>query len=141
MIRLLRHDDTVHREDDGVVRFDDLVEMFQSRFAGTSHGSIEACISSLAEGGGPKKRFQYCMNLDGSKHLLFFRAIQGHAGGALVVLMLLENVMLPDEFAEYMHSIIQGGLMPGGGRIKRDRRSVFFHSREPDVLQSRFRRS
>ena len=62
MIRLLRHDDTVHREDDGAVRFDDLAEMFQSRFAGTSYWSVEAEISFLAKGGGPKKTFQYCLN-------------------------------------------------------------------------------
>ena len=38
MIRLLRHDDTAHREDDGAVRVDDLAELFiNSRFAGSSH--------------------------------------------------------------------------------------------------------
>ena len=62
MIRRLRHDDTVHREDDGAVSFDDLADLFKSRFAGT-HCSIEALISFLAKGGGPKKRFQYCLNL------------------------------------------------------------------------------
>ena len=60
MVRLLRHDDAVHREDDGAVRFDDLAEMFKSRFAGTPYWSIQAWISFLAKGGGPKKRFQYC---------------------------------------------------------------------------------
>ena len=59
-IRLLRHDDTVHREDDGAVRFDDLAEFFKSSFAGTSRWSIEAWICFLAKGGGPKKMFQYC---------------------------------------------------------------------------------
>ena len=59
-IRLLRHDDTVHREDDGVVRFDDLAELFKSRFAGTSQWPFEAWISFLAKGGGPQKRFQFC---------------------------------------------------------------------------------
>ena len=34
MIRLLRHDDTFHREDDGAVRFDDLAELFESKFTG-----------------------------------------------------------------------------------------------------------
>ena len=66
MIRLLRHDDTVHREDDGAVRLDDLADLFESRFAGTSHWSIEAWISFLAKGGGPKKRFQCCLNPDSS---------------------------------------------------------------------------
>ena len=60
MIRLLRHDDTVHRQDDGAARFDDLAELFKSRFAGTSYWPIQAWISFLAKGGGQKKRFQYC---------------------------------------------------------------------------------
>ena len=46
---VLRHDDSVHREEDGVVRFDDLAELFKSRFAATSHWSIEAWISFLAK--------------------------------------------------------------------------------------------
>ena len=42
---------------------------------------------------------------------------------------------MPDDFADYihhignahdMHSIIQGGLIPGGKSLKRDRQSVFF---------------
>ena len=42
MIRFLRHDDTVHREDDGAVRFDDLTDLFKLRFADTSQWQIEA---------------------------------------------------------------------------------------------------
>ena len=57
MIRLLRHDDRVHREDDGAVRFDDLAEKFKTKFDGTSQWSIEAWITFLARGKGPKKRF------------------------------------------------------------------------------------
>ena len=41
MIRLLRHDDSVHREDDGAVRFDDLAEKFKAKFDGISQWSIE----------------------------------------------------------------------------------------------------
>ena len=58
MIRLLRHDDTVHREDDGAVRFDDLAEKFKEKFDGASQWPINDWISFLAKGGGPKKRFQ-----------------------------------------------------------------------------------
>ena len=61
MIRLLRHDDSVHREDDGAVRFDDQAELFKSSFAGTSQWPIEARITFMAKGGGPNKRFQYCL--------------------------------------------------------------------------------
>ena len=35
MIRLLRHCDTVHRENDGAVIFDDLAEKFKAKFDGT----------------------------------------------------------------------------------------------------------
>ena len=36
MIRLLGHDESVPREDDGAVRFDDLAEKFKAKFDGTS---------------------------------------------------------------------------------------------------------
>ena len=120
MIRLLRHDDTVHREDDGAVRFHDQAELFKSRFAGTSQWPIEAWTTFLTKGGGPKKRFRYCLNPNSSEHFLYLRAIQGHSGGNLVDPALQDNVLLPDDFAEYiyhignahdMHSVIQGGLI------------------------------
>ena len=71
MIRLLRHDDTVHREDDGAARFDDLAEKFKDKFDGTSQWPIEAWITFLANGGGPKKRFQNFLNPSSSKHPIF----------------------------------------------------------------------
>ena len=60
MIRLLRHCDTVYRENDEPVIFDDLAEKFKAKFDGTLPWSSEAWITFLAKGGGPKKRFQYC---------------------------------------------------------------------------------
>ena len=85
--------------------FDDLVEEFKAKFDGTSRCSIDAWITFLAKGGGPKKRFQYCLNPNSSKHILYFRAIQGHSGGNLVDPALQDNVLLPDEFAEYIYHI------------------------------------
>ena len=64
MIGLSRHDDTSHREDDGAVRFDDLIEEFKVKFDGT----VDAWTTFLAKGGGPKKRFQYCLNPSSSRH-------------------------------------------------------------------------
>ena len=94
----------------------------------------------LARGEGPKKRFQYCLNPNSSEHFLYFRAIQGHSGGTPVDPTLQDHVLLPDDFAEHiydignahdMHSIIQGGLIPGGRSLKRDRQSVFFTAVNP----------
>ena len=48
---MLRHDDTVHREDDGAVRFDDLAEKFKAKFDGTSQWYIGAWITFLATRG------------------------------------------------------------------------------------------
>ena len=93
MIRLLRHDDSVHRENDGAVRFDDLADLFTSRFAATSHWPTQAWISFLAKGGGRKKRFNYCLIPNSSEHFLYFRAIQGHSGGTLVDPTLHDNVL------------------------------------------------
>ena len=79
------------------------------------------CNGQLAKGGGPKKRFQYCLNPNSSEHFLYFRAIQGHSGGNLVDLELQDNVPLTDDFTEYIchignisetHSIIRSGGVP-----------------------------
>ena len=37
MIRILPHDESTHREEDGAVRFEDLASIFRSEFDGTSH--------------------------------------------------------------------------------------------------------
>ena len=138
--KLLRHDDSVHREEDGAIRFDDLTSKCKSEFDSTSHWSIRAWISFLAKGGRQKKWYQYCLNPNSSEHFLYFLAIQGHSGGTLVDPTLKDNVLSPDDFAEYiyhvgdahdMHSIIECGLIPGSKSLKRDRHSVFFTAVNP----------
>ena len=42
MSKFMRHDDTVHREDDGAVRFYDLIEKFKVKFVGTSEWTVDA---------------------------------------------------------------------------------------------------
>ena len=123
MIRLLRHHPSILRKDDGAVRFDDIMKELKAKFDGTSQWSIDDWISFLAKGGGPKKRFHFCLNPKSSEHFLFFTANQGHSEGNLVDPALPDNVLLPEDFTEYiyhignakeMHSIIFSGLIPGG---------------------------
>ena len=76
MISLLRHDDTVHREDDGAVRVDDLTEKFKAMFDGTSQWSFDDWITFLARRGGPKKS----VIPHSSKHFLFFPSNPGTFG-------------------------------------------------------------
>ena len=47
MIRLLRHDDSANREDDGAVKFEDLASIFRSKFLSSSHWSIRTWLSFL----------------------------------------------------------------------------------------------
>ena len=140
MIRLLRHNPSISREDNGAVRFDDIMEEFKAKFDGTSQWPTHDWITFLAKGGGPKKRFQYCLNPNSSKHFVYFRAIQGHPGGTPADPALQDNVLLPEGFTEYIHhvgnvsgieSIIRSGLIPGGRSLKRDRQSVFFAAVNP----------
>ena len=72
MIRFLRHDASVPREDDGAVRFDDLMKEFEAKFDGSSQRSAYDWITYLVKGGGQKKRFHYCLNPHSSKLFLYF---------------------------------------------------------------------
>ena len=45
---------------------------------------------------------QCYLNPDSSKHWLYFRAIHGHSGGNLVDPALQDNVLMPEDFAEYV---------------------------------------
>ena len=61
MIRLLRHDPAVLREEDGAVEFRILAPVFRSEFASSQFWSIRTWLNYLQKGRGPKKRFQYCV--------------------------------------------------------------------------------
>ena len=74
--RLVRHDQTVPREMDGAVLFDDVLEECRKKqFDGVSQWPLADWISTVAKGGGTKKRFQYCLNPNSSSHFLYLRAI------------------------------------------------------------------
>ena len=71
---------------------------------------------------------------------LYLRAIQGHSGGSQIDPALQGNVLLPNDFADYiyhvgsshdLHTIIQSGLIPGGKDIKKGRHAVFFMAVNP----------
>ena len=135
MFRLLRHDSSVPREEDGAVEFRILAQMFHSESTSSQDWSVRAWLTYVQKGGGIKKRFQYCVDPYSADTILYFRAIQGHSGGKHINPTLQDNVLLPDNFTEHtchvgsshdMHSIIQSGLIPGGTDVKKGRHAVFF---------------
>ena len=119
VINLLRHNQTLQREEDGAIESDD---------------RWKAC---LAAGGGSKRRYQYCS--DNSGTILYFRALQGHSGSNLIDPTLQDNVVIDTGIFHYiyhvgcafnLHSIINNGLILGGQDLSR-RQTVFFLPVDP----------
>ena len=83
-------------------------------------------------GGGNKNIFQYCTDSSGA--ILYLRAFQGHSGRNLIDPSLQDNVLIPNDFFEYiyhigcainLHSIINSGIIPGCQNMS-NRQTVFF---------------
>ena len=66
VINLLRHPQTVQREEDGAVKFWKIKNYLRNQFPREQHWSNDRWISCLAAGGGPKRRFQYCTDASGT---------------------------------------------------------------------------
>ena len=88
----------------------------------------------MAGGGGNKNIFQYCTDTSGQE-ILYLRILQGHSGRNLIDPSLQDNVIIPDDFFEYiyhigcavnLHSITNSELIAGGQNSSRDRQTVFF---------------
>ena len=109
------------------------------------HWSAQKWIDVLAEGGGQKKRFQYCLKPDEPERLLHLRAIPDHSGrahaeNAPLDPVLNDKVLLPMNFTRYIYhvgdgnelrSIVRNGLIPGGFSTKTSRCAVFFTVVDP----------
>ena len=132
LINLLRHGRQVHREDDGAIEFWRFKDYLRNHFLHSQHWSGEKWKSTMAKGGGNKKRFQYCT--DASGEILYLRPLQGQSERNLVDPSLQDNVLIPDDFFEYFyhvecainfHSITNSRLIPGGQNLSK-RQTVFF---------------
>ena len=78
MMNLLPHG-KLPREDDGAIEFWRLKDHLQDSLEFSQHWSDEKKKkSTMAKGGGNKKRFQFCT--DSSEKILYLRALQGHSG-------------------------------------------------------------
>ena len=81
---------------------DTIEECRKKNFDDVSQWLLEDWISTLAEGGGAKKRFQYCVNPNSSTQFLCLRAIQGHSGESAIDLALQDILLIPKGFTEYL---------------------------------------
>ena len=75
-------------------------DYLRNHFVHSQHWSDEKWKSTMAKGGGNKKRFQYCTDSSGT--ILYLRALQGHSGRNLKDPSLQDNVLIPDDFFKYI---------------------------------------
>ena len=131
-VNLLRHGSLL-REDDGAIVFWRLKDYLRNDLERSQYWSDEKWKSRVAKGGGNKKRFQYCTDPSGQE-ILYLRALQGHSGRKLIDPSLQDNVLIPDDFFEYIyhigcailsHTIIKSGLILGGQNLSK-KETVFF---------------
>ena len=102
VINLLRHSQTVQREDDGAVQFWRIKEHLQKHFPYCPHWSDGKWKKSMA-GGGNKKRYQYCTQSSGT--IVYLRALQGHSGRILIDPSLQDNVVIQRGFFQHIYHI------------------------------------
>ena len=105
----------------------------------SQHWSDEVWKSKMAGGGGNKKRFQYCTDSSGQE-IIYFRALQGHSGRNTIDPTMQDNVLIPNNFFEYichigcavsLHSITNSGLIAGGQNSIKEKQTVFFTAVNP----------
>ena len=93
---LLRHGHLL-REDDGAIEFWRLKDYLRNNLVRSQHWSDEKWKSTMAKGGGNKKRCQYWTDQSGQE-ILYFRALQGHSGSNPIDPTLQDNVLIPNNF-------------------------------------------
>ena len=115
----------------------DKKDCLRNEFEHSQHWSDEMWKSNVA--GGNKKRFQNCTDSSG-QDILYLRALQGHSGRSPIDPSLQNNVLIPDNFFEYihhigcainLHSIVNSGLIPGGQTLGTERQTIFFTAVNP----------
>ena len=125
------------REVVGAIQFWRLKEYLRNEFEIPRHWSDGLWKSKMARGGGNKEILQYCT--DPSGDILYHRALQGHSGRNPIDPSLQDNVIIPNDFFEYiyhigcainLHSITNSGLIPGRQNLSK-RQTVFFTSVDP----------
>ena len=137
VINLLRHNQTLQREQDGAIEFCKIKFHLRNHHSQIQNWSDDRWKACLAAGGGSKRRYQYCSVNLGT--IMYLRALQGHSGSNLIDPTLQDNVLIgPGIFpciyhvgcTFNLHSIINNGLIPGGQDLSR-RQTVFLLPVDP----------
>ena len=137
VINLLRHNQTLQREEDGAIEFCKIKFHLRNHHSQIQNWSYDRWKACLAGGGGSKRRYQYCSDNLGT--IIYLRALQGHSGSNLIDPTLQDNVLIGTGIFPYfydvgctfnLYSSIKNGLVLGGQNLSR-RQTVFFLPIDP----------
>ena len=137
VVNLLRHNETLHREEDGAIQFYKIKFHLRDHHPQIQNWSDDRWIACLAACVGSKRRYQYCSDYLGS--IIYLRALQGHSGSNLIDLTLQDHVLIEPGIFPYiyhfgstfnLHSIVRNGLVLEGQNLSR-RQTVFFLPVDP----------
>ena len=103
VISLLRHNQTVQREEDGAIQFWRIKFHLRNHHSQIHNWSDDRWTACLAAGGGSKRRYQYCS--DNSGTILYLCALQGHSGNNLIDPMLQDNVVIGTGIFPYIYHV------------------------------------
>ena len=103
VINLLRHSQTVQRDEDGAVQFWRIKNYLQNQFPQVLYCSDDRWKVCLAAGGGAKRRYQYCTDISGT--VVYLRALQGQSGRNLIDPSLQDNVIIHNGFFQHIYHI------------------------------------
>ena len=92
VINLLRHNQKLHREENGVIQFYKIKFHLRDHHPQIQNLSDVRWIACLAAGVGSKRRYQYCSDCFGS--IMYLRSLQGHSGSNLIDLTFQDNVSI-----------------------------------------------
>ena len=92
VINLLRHNQTLQREEDGAIEFCNIKFHLRNHHSQIQNWSDDRWKACLAAGGGFKRRYQYCSDHFGT--IVYLRALQGHSGNSLIDPTLQDNVLI-----------------------------------------------
>ena len=74
----------------------------RTNFEYSQHWSDDVWKSKMAGGGGNKQKNPYCTDPSGQE-ILYIRALQGHSGRNPIDPTLQDNVLIPNNFFEYIY--------------------------------------
>ena len=83
---LTRHDLSLPRGSDGAIHYSYIIDECRKKFDDASQWPLEDWISTLAQGGGAKTRFQYCVNPNSSNQFLYLQQFKDIQETMLLIL-------------------------------------------------------